>query len=147
MMTPTQFSFGHYGKTVEATDLSLGSFSYYHRCNIIWMLQGNQKGSSWNLSLKFLFSYGLTLLYFSEKLCFVWHVKNISAEILIINQNQDICLFCVCVCVCGWVCVDNHRQRRTHTWNFTGDCRPAGNCSQSLVCGECEWWKWWKNAF
>ena len=47
-MTPTQFSFGHYGKTVVATDISRGNFSYYHRCNIIWMLQGNWKGSSWS---------------------------------------------------------------------------------------------------
>ena len=41
-------SFGHYGKTVVATDLLLGNFSYYHRCNIIWMLQGNWKGLSWS---------------------------------------------------------------------------------------------------
>ena len=39
---------GRYRKTVVATDLLLGNYSYHHRCNIIWMLQGNWKGSSWS---------------------------------------------------------------------------------------------------
>ena len=36
IMTPTQFSFSRYGKTVIATELSLGNFSFYRRCNIIY---------------------------------------------------------------------------------------------------------------